>query len=489
MSTPYRFSLTFAILASLASLLLLTWFLLSIISFKTAEKDLLAAKRSHAVTALKLFLAVIPEQFNRYAIDRVVPVLSAEPDFAGILLVDLGGVPLYRQGEERAIDAALQETLRTGVSRSAMAAQGEHLLTYAPLMRDGRINGAARLAMSLGSERARLARSRTLFIGYFILDFILLLGLGAFILRRIVVSPLERLLKATERVIDGDYSHPVHLPGSREIAGLADSFNLMQQALKGRRDEVESHLRSLEDANRALQEARLETIRSEKMASVGLLAAGMAHEIGAPLAGIIGYSGILTEELANDPEKSDYLRRIAADAGRIDRLVRDLLNYARPVKPEIERINVKVFLEDLLAMLERQGAFKLIEPSFAADNDLPTLYLDRHQLMQVLMNLVMNARDAMPDGGRIAISAAAGEGESLLLTVEDSGEGIQPEHIEKIFEPFFTTKEPGRGTGLGLAIAARLVESFGGRIEVASEPGRGTKFSLRLPGVVESVSG
>jgi signal transduction histidine kinase len=343
--------------------------------------------------------------------------------------------------------------------------------------------GAARLSLTLSGEYARLARSKTLFLGYFILDFILLLGLGAFILRRIVVSPLERLLKATERVIAGDYSHPVHLPGSVEIAGLAESFNMMQQGLKNRRDEVENHLLSLEGANRALTEARLETIRSEKMASVGLLAAGMAHEIGTPLAGIIGYSGILAEELAGDTEKSDYLRRILDDAARIDRLVRDLLNYARPVKPEIERIDVKEFLEDLLAMLERQGIFKRIEAILEAGEGLPALYLDRHQLMQVLMNLVMNARDAMPEGGKIEISASGGDGESVVIAVKDSGDGILPENIEKIFEPFFTTKEPGRGTGLGLAISARLVESFGGRIEVESGAAAGTKFTLRLPGV------
>lgn len=483
MSTPYRFSLTFAILASLASLLLLTWLLLSIIAFKTAEKDLLAAKSANAATLLKVIIATLPEPAQADSLQRLAATLTAERDFSGFVLVNEHAETLYRLSDGRAVDSLLLETIKRQTSRSQLTQQGLQILCYAPVMKEGQVRGAARLTLSLSGEYALLARSRTLFLGYFILDFILLLGLGAFILRRIVVSPLERLLKATERVIAGDYSHPVHLPGSGEIAGLADSFNLMQQGLKWRSEEVESHLRSLEGANRALKEARLETIRSEKMASVGLLAAGMAHEIGAPLAGIIGYSGILAEELASDAEKSDYLARIAADAERIDRLVRDLLNYARPVKPEIERINVKECLEDLLAMLERQGVFKRIKATLNAEEGLPTLYLDRHQLMQVLMNLVINARDAMPDGGRIEITASAGDGDSLLVRVEDSGEGIPAANIEKIFDPFFTTKEPGRGTGLGLAIAARLVESFGGRIEVESEPGRGTKFSLRLPGV------
>jgi len=484
MSSRFRFNLTFAILASLASLLLLTWLLLSIISFKTAEKDLLAAKNAHAAVLLKVIIASLPETLATASGESLASALAAEPDFSGLLLVDGDARPIRRIADQGAVDAMLLETLNSSTAHSQIAAQGMQLLSYAPVIENGRIKGAARLSLSLSGEHARLARSRTLFLGYFILDFILLLGLGAFMLRRIVVSPLERLLKATERVIAGDYSHPVHLPASQEIAGLADSFNLMQQGLKEKRDEVELHLCSLKEANRALQEARLETVRSEKMASVGLLAAGMAHEVGTPLAGIIGYTGILAEELADDPEKSDYLRRISADAGRIDRLVRELLNYARPVKPEIERICVKEFLGDLLAMLERQGVLKQIETRLTVAAGLPALYIDRHQLLQVMMNLVMNARDALSAGGYIEIDAVAESGDSIAISVRDSGGGIPPENLEKIFEPFFTTKEPGRGTGLGLAISARLVESFGGRLAVASELGQGATFTLKLPGVL-----
>lgn len=483
MSFPYRFSLTFAILASLASLLLLTWLLLSIISFKTAEKDLLAAKSAHAATLLKIIIASLPEPADPALLQPLADALAEESDFSGLTMVNDRAETIYVLGDERGADPLLLETLKLSAAKSQISAQGMQLLIYSPVIKNGQLKGAARLSLSLSGEYTSLARSRTLFLGYFILDFILLLGLGAFMLRRIVVVPLEKLLKATERVIAGDYSHPVHLPASREIAGLADSFNSMQLGLKERSEEVDLHLRSLQEANKALQEARLETLRSEKMASVGLLAAGMAHEVGTPLAGIIGYSGILADELADDPEKSDYLRRIAADAARIDRLVRDLLNYAKPVKPEIERIDVQEFLEDLLAMLERQGVFKRIEVKLHVAAGLPNLYLDRHQLMQVMMNLVINARDAMPDGGEIIIAAVSGEKETVIISVKDSGEGITPENIDKIFDPFFTTKEPGSGTGLGLAISARLVESFAGTIKVESQPGSGATFTLRLPGV------
>ena len=478
MSSRYRINLTFSILASLAALLLLTWILLSIISFKIAEKDLVSSKAAHALLMVKIAAAFVPDKPGSAEMATLAATLGAEKDFGGFLVVGASGEELYRLADGRPADPQLRDVIRKAAPSSLVSSSQGVVFSYAPLIKGGRVVGALRLTLSLGGEYALLARSRSLFIGYFFLDFILLLGLGAFLLRRIVVNPLERLLKATERVIAGDYGHQLHLPGSAEIAGLADSFNLMQMTLKERRDEVETHLQ-------ALQASRLETIRSEKMASVGLLAAGMAHEIGAPLAGIIGYSGLLSEELAGDVEKSDYLRRITEDAGRIDRLVKDLLNYARPVKPEIERIDVGEFLQDLFAMLERQGLFKKLEPQLVIADGLPTLYLDRHQLLQVLMNLVINARDAMPDGGVLSLSASAGEGEALLLEVADSGTGIKPENMEKIFEPFFTTKEPGSGTGLGLAISARLVESFGGRITVESKAGEGARFRVWLPAVFE----
>jgi signal transduction histidine kinase len=481
----YRFNLTFAILTSLASLLLLTWLLLSIISFKTAEKDLLELKTSYAGTLLTTLLAAFPAETGRHdlaaqQLDHMLATVAKEKDFAGFLLVDQSGRTLTARDDRRGNDARLLAVIYSGMESSTIAEKGQLLLSYAPLRIGGKVVGAARLALSLGEEHARLARSRTLFLGYFILDFILLLGLGAFMLRRIVVSPLERMLAATKRIISGNYSHPLHVHGREEIAGLAESFNVMQETLKKRSEEVETHVRSLEEANRALQEARQESIRSEKMASVGLLAAGMAHEIGTPLAAIIGYNGVLADELAGDEEKSDYIRRIGQEAARIDRLVRDMLDYARPGKAREELLDVSELLDDLFGMLERQGVFKKVVTRLEVEPGIPQLYLDRHQLMQVLVNLVINARDAMPEGGELTARAASSADE-VIIEIADTGAGILPENLEKIFDPFFTTKEPGSGTGLGLAISARLVESFGGRLYVRSQVGEGTTFTVWLP--------
>ena len=520
---PIRINLTFAILASLACLLSLTWILLSIISFKTAEKDILTQKNEEGRILLSSFVNLVPLPLIR--LNDATPAgtfarrLANERAIAGLTVVNTGGGVMYRVADMSGMDGALAETLRTGAASSRFSRDGRLLFHYSPLPDGPRIAGAVRLTLSLAAERDRMARSRHLFLAYFIIDFLLLLGLGSFLLARIVVTPIRKLLAATERITAGEYSHMLHIPGCSEIVELSDSFNMMQLALREKQEEVESHMHSLQKANAELQEAREETIRSEKMASVGLLAAGMAHEIGSPLSAIIGYSGILREEMAHDPDRADYLMRIEQEAGRIDRIVRDLLNYARPSPPENERVDIAPFLENVVGMLERQGVFKKVSLNLRIDGHLPMVCLDRHQLLQVLVNLVLNARDAMAEGGVLEISASADvmgtirdrsdsasrsslvgrrredfggvfrttypggmdSAPCLRIVVSDSGEGISPESLEKIFDRFYTTKEPGKGTGLGLSISASIIDSFGGRITVESAQGQGSRFTIWLP--------
>jgi two-component system, NtrC family, sensor kinase len=517
----FRLNLTFAILSSLACLLILTWLLLSIISFKTAEQNLIAQKSDQARAVLVTLLSTVPlplvtTDLPVSQLPRAVGALAQERDFAGFLLVDEKGSPAFAYGDSRGRDDRLDETIRVARSSVVIADNGLTVLCYAPLLHEGGASGAARLTLSLATEHGRLSRSRQVFLSYFLLDFVLLLVLGAFLLRRIVVLPVRTLLTATERITAGDYSHPITQRGSAELASLAASFNMMQETLKSRQEEVERHVASLEEANQALQRAREETIRSEKMASVGLLAAGMAHEVGTPLAAIIGYAGILADEVSGNADQADYVLRIGKEAARIDRLVRELLDYARPRPAENEPVHVTQVLAEVMEMLQRQGVFKQLETTLQCAEDLPTLTLDRHQLTQVFINLLLNGRDAMPNGGTLAVRVTAGTfqpngqgrgdqvrgrrradfggafrrpfaGESpipaVVVEVSDTGEGIAPENLGKVFDPFFTTKEPGRGTGLGLAICARIIDSFGGRITVSSRSGTGTVFTIWLPQV------
>lgn len=515
-----RFSLSFLILSSLSFVLVLTWVLLSIISFKTSENDLLQQKSDKARLLLASFAALVPQDLS--AIDSspagtLARRFALEAEFVGLTVAGRDGTVLYRLGSEAPEEGMLAEAIATGAESARFSDGRGTLRRYAPLLRDGIPVGAVRLELSLKGEQKLLARSRHLFLAYCVLDFLLLLGVGSLLLSRFIVVPVRKLLGTTERIGRGDYSHRAAVGGGREIAELADSFNGMVDALRAKQEEAERHVRSLERANRELQEAREESLRSEKLASVGLLAAGTAHEIGTPLTAIMGYAGLLREELADDPRRADYLLRIERDAERIDRIVRDLLDFARPAQGATETFDVAALVAATVEMLERQGAFKGIAVTVRADEGVPSLVADPHQLQQVLINLFINARDAMPDGGTLEVRTSPGrftppvqaeassapvvgrrrgdfggafhapfapEGEPVpcvRIDVADTGCGIAPEGLGRIFDPFFTTKEPGKGTGLGLAISARIVDSFGGRITVESTVGEGARFVIWLP--------
>jgi signal transduction histidine kinase len=517
----FRPSLTLSILAVLSSILLLNWLLLGAISLSLSKKDFYAMKGQEGSALLATILHSAPHPFVLSNIiesgfSDVIRSLQSIPDFAGLLLVDQDGKAVYAVDDARGVDQKLVDTVSSRVGSTLLGVGAKEIHVYAPIIHDDVCIGAARIALSLVGEQERLARSQQLLMAYFVLDFLLLLGMGFVFLRRSVVAPMRRLLAAIERVAKGDYGQTVHVPGSAEVAALSDSFNAMVTTLRNNRAEVKKHVNSLEEVNRQLKEAREETIRSERLASIGLLAAGTAHEIGTPLAAIIGYAGILSDELSADPEKRDYSQRIEQEAGRIDRIVRDLLDYARPLKCQLALVEILPLIRETIALLEGQGAFKDIAVSFSVAEPLPEPYIDRFQFQQVLINLLLNARDAMPSGGSIELNAGIDEQidrrsaqspsgrfmgrrkedfgatfqstftaretfSMLRIDIHDGGAGISPENLERIFDPFFTTKEPGKGTGLGLSIAARIIDSFGGRITVTSDPGLGSCFSIYLP--------
>ena len=480
----FRFSLTFYILSALSTLLVLTWILLSLISFNTAEKDLLEQKGEEGRLLLSSIVLLLPRPLGPpepgTPAARYIEHLRNDRGFGGLLVVDSAGREIYAVSDQGGPDAAVLNVLRSGRGSFQVSADARTARCYQAIMEQGRAIGAARLTLSLLPEQERLSGSRNLFLAYFVLDFMLLLVVGSYLLSQTVVVPIRRLLSATRRIAAGDLSGTIRVPGSTEVSELSDAFNSMVVALREKREEVEEKVASLNRANREIIEARGEAIRSEKMASVGLLAAGMAHEIGTPLAAIMGYSGILAEELSEDPEKSDYLRRITEESHRIDRIVRGLLDYARPRGVQAEEVEVLPLLEKVVELLAAQGVLKFLQVSVEVEPALPRLHADPYQLEQLLINLIMNARDAMPKGGELHLKAKSA-GADLMIEVADTGHGMPQEHLHRVFDPFFTTKEPGKGTGLGLAIAARIAESCGGRLTVQSDLGKGSRFTLILP--------
>ncbi|MGB9082862.1 MAG: ATP-binding protein [Desulfuromonadaceae bacterium] len=485
----YRPSLTVSILAFLGSLLLLTWLLFSLLAFKTAANDLYAQKGEHARTLLKAFVSLLPESIPTYPdgfitpdsqSSRYIQKLSEESAFSRLTLLDRNSKPIFSAGQEGSEPYSPFLGFSKSPDGSYIRPDGSGAVCIITIVRDGETVGKAGLLLSLAPEKARLNRSREMLMAYFVLDFILLLGLGSFVLSRIVVNPINRLLAATGKITGGQYGQKLNVSGSAELARLAVAFNEMASTLRNKDHLVTEQMAALKRVNSDLSQAREETIRTEKMASIGLLAAGMAHEIGTPLASIMGYAELSAGEQPDNPAIQDYSRRIAEDCSRIDRIVRGLLDFSRPRMVSGESADVRDVVLSTVDLMTQQGVFKQLNLNKEIDEGLPPARCDHHQLQQVVINLLLNSRDATPAGGTITVRVGR-DGAHIRLDVIDSGAGISEESMKHIFDPFFTTKPPGKGTGLGLAISARIVEGFGGRITAASKADGGSCFSIRLP--------
>jgi C4-dicarboxylate-specific signal transduction histidine kinase len=315
---------------------------------------------------------------------------------------------------------------------------------------------------------------------------ILVLALGAAILVRWVGRPVARLLRAAERLEQEAGGLPLlGLPGEDVAPGLsraAIAFERTVAALASERVRLAAKVAELEAANQGLAEARASLLRAERLATVGRLAAGVAHEIGNPLGAVCGYVELARARLAAGRappgEVAEFLSRASAEAQRIDLIVRDLLDFARPT---VERAPVLVgdAVEAAVRLASVQARFRGVAVVVALPEGLPPVLAEGRRLVQVFLNLLLNAGDAMVGRGRVRIAAAHADG-WVEVEVADEGPGIAAEHLERVFEPFFTTKDPGGGTGLGLSVCHGIVEGFGGSIAAANRPEGGAAFRLRL---------
>jgi len=301
---------------------------------------------------------------------------------------------------------------------------------------------------------------------------------GVYLLNRNVVKPVRQLHQATATVAAGDLTSVVIPTGPGEIHELADSFNQMIQALAHSRAETEAHIATLEETNRALAQARDDLVRSEKLATVGHLAAGMAHEIGNPLGAVVGYLNLLKDDLSG--ESRDLAERSLVETARIDRLVRELLDYAAPVDREPDLFCPVVLLRETIEMLRHQGQFDGVEVDDRCAAEDCQVEMNRDRLMQVWINLLLNARDAMAGQGAVEI-ASRRDGADIVIDITDHGPGVDSGTLPRIFEPFYTTKDPGRGYGLGLAVCQRIIDESGGKLQASNATGKGACFTVSLP--------
>jgi C4-dicarboxylate-specific signal transduction histidine kinase len=311
---------------------------------------------------------------------------------------------------------------------------------------------------------------------------------GVALLFRAIALPVERLLASAARLDEGRSAGaelPVLSPpgeaGGGSLGRAAVAFERTTAALAEERARLAAKVDELERANRALFDAHETLARAEKLATVGRLAAGVAHEVGNPLGAIAGYAEVARERLRRGAatEADDFLDRIGAEARRIDAIVRDLLDFARPAGPELSAVELRPAVDAAVRLARPQPRFRDVEVGLELPAALPPVLADGRRLEQVLLNLLLNAGDAMGGRGRLEIVARE-EGEGVEVDVLDHGPGFPEADLPRVFDPFFTTKAPGAGTGLGLSICHRILESFGGSIEAANRQGGGARLRLRL---------
>jgi signal transduction histidine kinase len=319
---------------------------------------------------------------------------------------------------------------------------------------------AERLTLSTQQAMRQITRAKYVLYALLGLGPVLSVLLG-YVFISGLVQPVDVLLESTRRLKAGDLDH--------RVAGLRDEF-----------EELEV---SFNEMARSLQEQMHRMQRTEQMVVVGQLAAGLAHEIKNPLAGIKAAVQVLADEAELSDEDRDVLRKVAQEVVRLECLMKNFLNFAKPAKPRLAALDLNATIETVLAFVATTSSLPARHVALHIEKQLAPiaeLMADPMQLQQVLLNLVLNAADAMPDGGTLGVrTALASQPGTVEIEVSDTGHGIRSEHADKIFQPFFTTK--AEGTGLGLAISKRLVEQHGGSIAAAANPGGGTVFRIHLP--------
>jgi two-component system NtrC family sensor kinase len=305
-----------------------------------------------------------------------------------------------------------------------------------------------------------------------------------YLITRRTISPLEEMVAATKKIAAGDLAVRVSVASDDEIGDLAASFNDMLSSLEATKRELEEWGHTLEDKVKdrtdQLVTVQAQMVRSEKLASIGRLAAGVAHSINNPLGGILSLS-MLAAEGCKDPALGADLETISRQALRCREIVKGLLDFSRQSDVRVTRTDINAIVESAVLLLQRQAVFHNVTIERRMDPGAPRVLIDPGQLQEAVTNLLVNAVDAMENGGTLTVETgtAAGAGEALIR-VADTGCGIPEKNLPYLFEPFFTTKKVGKGTGLGLAIVHGIVTGAGGSIEVATASS-GTRFTIHLP--------
>lgn len=302
--------------------------------------------------------------------------------------------------------------------------------------------------------------------------------------RRYLLKPIRLLKEGAAAWKRGGLSHRVSFRGSDELGELRDAFNEMAGTLEAQHADLARKQADLEESFRRNREAQAQLSQSEKLASLGTLAAGVAHELNQPLMLIRGYAQrLLSRENEVGRKAREEIEIIEQETGRMMKIIRHLKDFSRRSTGEHQEVDINAIVRSSLALCSEQLRLHNIEVRLALDDPSPLVWGDPIQLTQVFVNLITNAREALEEagGGALVVQCRRTQAHSVEVSFADTGHGVEPEVLPRIFDPFFTTKAVGSGTGLGLSIALGLAQAHGGQITVDSQSGQGARFTVRLP--------
>ncbi len=414
--------------------------------------------------------------------------------------VTASGQASPRDGHAQPIDAGSLELAREAAERRA------------PLLRAGFPWEPVHFAVAHGGELvvARLppAVPGLLVLAVLFADGLVFTAFGATLLRRRLVRPLQRLASAARALADGDLAARAPADGPRETWEVARTFNDMSETLEGRTSDLEKAVAGLRQSNEQLREAHAELDRAERLASVGRLAAGVAHEVGNPMGAMLAFVELAKRDPGLGDEGRGHLDRVLKEGERVRTILRQLLDFSRPPRTERVSVDLLTLAQETADLVRAQRRYAAVALEVVGEGEAPPVLADRNGVAQILLNLLLNAMDAVtaagvdaprvevrvrPAAGRVragddpAVVAKRRRPDEVECVVADNGPGVPESDRSRIFDPFFTTKEPGEGTGLGLSNALRFAEELGGSLQLEASAG-GAAFALRLPVVKEADS-
>jgi len=466
-------------------------------------------------------------QNQPYHVDKIIEDVAAQQDIDRVRILNKNGVVIHSsrkdeigktvdQEAEACVTCHMSERMKrespmVGRPRFFDDALGRHMLGSTAVIsneptcarsgcharvQDQAVLGILDIVYPLDKIDATIRKNTYTIVGLSLGFVALSAVLVSLLVKRVVYRPLGDLEEGAARLAQGDLEQPIPVRSHDELGQLAEAFNSMTRALRKSRVELEHWGHTLEqkveEATRELHLAQAEAARGEKLASVGLLAAGIAHELNNPLTGVLTFSHLVRKQLPDGSPEAEDLDLVINETKRCASIIRRLLDFAREKTPEKRYADLNQLIRRTVQLVEQSAHVADIEIEVDLDDTLPTVWIDENLIEQVVMNMLVNAQHAIETVGKITVrtrlcenyqrpGGAGQPGAMVEITIRDTGCGIPPDNLQRIFDPFFTTKGVGKGTGLGLSVSHGTIEAHGGAIEVESQVGEGTEFRVYLP--------